>query len=108
MVSALLLLLVLFILSWLISAFIIYFASRLAGRRQGFVTAMTAALIGSIIYAAAFFFINSSFWAALIGGFAWLFALKTLYRVGWIRSAIIAVLIWLINFVAGFFLPLLF
>lgn len=108
MVSIILLFLLLFVISWLISAFIIYFASKIMGRREGFVTAMTAALIGAIIYTAVYYFIDSSFWSSFVGGIAWLFALKKLYRVGWIRSAFIALIIWLLNYVAGFFLPLLF
>lgn len=106
--DALLLLLILFVLSWLISAVIIFVTTKIMGEREGFITAFSAALIGSIIFAAAYFFIGSGFWSSLIGGLAWLFALKRLYRVGWFKSALMAVVIWLLNSLASNFLPLLF
>ena len=101
-------LLLLFVISWLVSAIIIFFATKIMGQREGFMTAMSTALIGSIIFSAVYFFIESGFWSSLIGGFAWLFALKKLYRVGWFKSALIAVVIWLLNSLASRFLPLLF
>lgn len=104
----LLVLLILFVFSWLVSAIIIFFATKIMAQREGFMTAMSAALIGSVIFAAVYFFIESGFWSSLIGGFAWLFALKILYRVGWIKSALIAIIIWILNSLAGNFLPLLF
>jgi hypothetical protein len=45
--------------------------------------------------------------AAFIAGIAWLLALQVLYKIGWIKSLIIAVVIWGVTSIVGWFLPTL-
>ena len=106
MVDLLLVLLLLFVISWIVSAVIIFFATSFFGRRERFSTALAASLIGAIIYAAANYLL-SSFLASIVGGLAWLIALRSLYRVGWFRSILIALFIWLLSAIASWFLPTL-
>jgi hypothetical protein len=45
--------------------------------------------------------------AAIIGGIVWLIALQHLYKIGWIKSLVIAVIIWIVTSIVGWFLPTL-
>jgi len=65
-----------FILSLIVSAIIIFVASRLFGQKEGLGSAILAAIAGSMIYGAAYFFIGEHFLASAIGGIVWLLALK--------------------------------
>ncbi len=94
-----------FLLSWLISSFIIYLAVRLFGEKERFGTAVVTALIGAIIYALAYFLIPIGWVAAVIGGIAWLIALGSLYKMGWLRSFVIALVIWIFAAIVGLLLP---
>lgn len=104
----LIILAILFLLSWFFSGLIIHVSSKILGQKEGFVIAMSAALIGSLIYLVAYFFINESFISSLIATIGWLFALKRLYSVGWIRSFFIAIVIWILNSIMSRYVPLLF
>ncbi|MFP4567655.1 MAG: hypothetical protein ACLFN8_01795 [Candidatus Woesearchaeota archaeon] len=106
MVELLLALLLIFVISWVVSAVIIFFATGFFGRRKSFWTAMVAALIGSIIYVGANLLFGG-FLASFIGGVAWLIALSSLYRVGFFRSLFIAFFIWVLSAIASWFLPTL-
>jgi hypothetical protein len=94
-----------FIVSLIVSTLIIFLATKLMGETEGLGTAIGAAFIGSLIFSAAYYFISSSFWAAAIGGLAWLLTLQSLYKIGWIKSAVIAIIIWLIAGVISYVLP---
>ena len=96
-----------FLISLVISALIIYVVTKLFGETEGFGTAIITALIGSIIYAVAFFFLGSGVWAAALGGIAWLIALGTLYKIGWIKALGIAIIVWLISSLVSYVLPTL-
>ena len=45
--------------------------------------------------------------AAVIGGIFWLLALQHLYSIGWIKSLLIAIVIWVVTSIVGWFLPTL-
>ena len=45
--------------------------------------------------------------AAIIAGIVWLLALQRLYTVGWLKSLLIAVVVWIVTTVVGWFLPTL-
>lgn len=107
MVEAILVWIGLFLISWLVSAVVIYVAAKLLKQREGFSTALAAALIGTIIYAVANYLLGGGIWASIIGGLAWLFALRSLYKVGWLMSALIALIIWIFSAIASWFLPTL-
>jgi len=61
-----------------------------------------------VIYALAYFVLSGNgLLAAIGGGIVWLLALRALYKIGWFRALIIAVLIWILATVIGYFLPTL-
>jgi len=99
--------LIVFLISLVISAIIIYFVTKIFGEKEGFGTAILAAFIGAIICAAAYYFLKPELgWlASLIGGIAWLIALGFLYSIGWLKALGIAIIVWIIAAVVGIFLP---
>jgi Na+/melibiose symporter-like transporter len=99
--------LIVFLISLVISAIIIYFVTKIFGEKEGFGTALLAAFIGAIIYAATYYFLKPELgWlASLIGGIAWLIALGFLYSIGWLKALGIAIIVWIIAAVVGIFLP---
>lgn len=94
-----------FLISLIISAIIIYLAAKLLGEQEGFGTAILAALIGSIIFAVASFFIATGWIVALVGGLAWLLALGSIYQMGWLKSLGVAILIWIFATIISMVLP---
>ena len=99
------LVLISFLISLVISAIIIYAVTALFGEDEGAGTALAAALIGAIIYGLAYFFLGNGLWAAVLGGIGWVIALGSLYDIGWLKAAVIAVIIWLVATVVSWFLP---
>jgi len=98
---------IVFFISLVISAIIIYVVTKMFGEKEGFGTALLAAFIGAIIYAAAYYFLRPELgWlASLIGGIAWLIALGALYGIGWLKALVIAVIVWIIAAIVSFVLP---
>jgi len=96
---------VFFVIGWIVSAIIIYAVTRLFEAKEGIGTAFLAALVGAIIYAIAYFFLGQGLWAGLIGGFVWLLALRGLYDIGWLKALAVAVVVWIIAIIVGWFLP---
>ncbi len=98
---------IVFFVSLVISAIIIYIVTKIFGEKEGFGTALLAALIGAIVYAAAYYLLRPELgWlASLIGGIAWLIALGALYGIGWLKALVIAVIVWIIAAIVGIFLP---
>jgi hypothetical protein len=96
-----------FIVALIISTVIIYFIAKLFGEKEGITTAVLAALIGTIIYTLFYYVIGQGLIAAFIAGIVWLLALQKLYSIGWLKSLAIAVLVWIVTSIAGWFLPAL-
>jgi hypothetical protein len=98
---------IVFLISLVISAIIIYVVTKIFGEKEGFGTAILAAFIGAIIYAAAYYFLRPELgWlASIIGGIAWLIALGFLYSIGWLKALGIAIIVWIIAAIVGIFLP---
>jgi len=94
-----------FLISLVISAVIIYLAAKLLGEKEGFGTAILAAFAGAIIFALVSYFLGIGWIAALISGIAWLIALGTLYKIGWLKSFVIAVIIWISATIVSLVLP---
>jgi hypothetical protein len=40
-----------------------------------------------------------------LGGIAWLLALKSIYRMGWLKALIVAVIVWIITTAISTLLP---
>jgi hypothetical protein len=98
---------IVFLVSLVISAIIIYVVTKIFGEKEGFGTALLAAFVGAIIYAAAYYFLRPELgWlASLIGGIVWLIALGFLYSIGWLKALVIAAIVWIIAAVISFVLP---
>ena len=94
-----------FLISLIVSAIIIYAVTGLFGEDEGGATALLAAFIGAIIYGLAYFFLGNGLLAAVLGGIGWVIALAGLYDIGWLKAAVIAVVVWLIATVVSWFLP---
>ena len=97
---------VLLLVALLISTIIIYVVTKLMGETEGIGRALLAAVIGTVIYALAYWLLSGSgILAAIVGGIFWLLALKALYKIGWVKALVIAVLIWILASIIGVFLP---
>ncbi len=98
---------IVFLISLVISAIIIYVVTKIFGEKEGFGTALLAAFIGSIIYAATYYFLRPELgWiASIIGGIAWLIALGVMYSIGWLKALGIAIIVWIIAAIVSFVLP---
>jgi hypothetical protein len=94
-----------FVIGLVISTIIIFTITKLFREKEGIRVAFLTAVIGSIIYTIAYFLLGSGILAALVGGIAWLLSLRWLYEMGWIKSIIIAVTIWIIASIVGILLP---
>lgn len=94
-----------FIISLAISTVIIYIVTRLFGQKEGVGRAFAAAIVGTVVYSLAYFFLGTGWIAAIIGGIVWLLALRALYDIGWLRALGIAVIVWIAATVVGVLLP---
>jgi hypothetical protein len=99
--------LLIFVVALIISTVIIFVIVRFFGEKESISTAILAALIGTIIYTAIYSVLGQGLIAAFVAGIAWLLALQVLYKIGWIKSLVIAIFIWIITSIAGWFLPTL-
>lgn len=87
------------------STVIIYLIAKLFREREGVGSAFVAAIIGAVIYSISYFFLGHGILAAIIGGIVWLFALKGIYSMGWVKSLVIAAAVWIAALVVGLLLP---
>jgi hypothetical protein len=98
---------ILFVIALIISTVIIYVVAKMFGETEDIKTALIAALAGTIIYAIVYFLLGQGIIAAIVGGIAWLIALRMLYKIGWLKSLVIAAIIWFVTAVIGWLLPTL-
>jgi hypothetical protein len=91
----------------LVTTVIIYAVTRMMGERESIGRAMLTAVVGTLVYALAYWLLGNGLLAAIVGGFIWLLALKALYKIGWVKALVIAVLIWILASITGLFLPTL-
>lgn len=96
---------ILFLVGLLISTVVIYLVTFILGQRRSIKLALFTAIIGSIVYGISYAIIGNGFLSAVLGGLAWLLALKTIYRMGWLRALIVAVIVWIITAIIGTLLP---
>jgi hypothetical protein len=95
------------LLALLVSTLIIYVVTKLMGENEGILYALLAAIIGTLVYALTYWLLGSGLLAAVVAGIVWLLALRGLYKIGWVKALVIAVLIWILATVIGYFLPTL-
>jgi hypothetical protein len=96
-----------FVVALIISTLIIYYIAKWFGAKDSLTTALLAALIGTTVYTIFYYVLGPGLIAAFIAGIVWLLALQILYTIGWFRALIIAVFIWIVTSVVGWFLPVL-
>ena len=94
-----------FLIGLLVSTIVIYVVTLFMRQRRSVKLALLAAIIGSIVYFIAYIVLGHGFVSVVLGGIAWLLALKTIYRMGWLKSLIVAVAIWIITTFVGEWLP---
>jgi hypothetical protein len=78
---------------------IIYLVTSLLGKRRSMKLALFTSIVGLIVYWIANYLWTNTLVSAFLGGIAWLVALKTVYRMGWIKALIVAVGILIITYV---------
>ena len=98
---------VILLVGLLISTITIFAVTRLMGEGEGIGRAMLAAIIGSMVYFITYWLLGNGLLAAIVAGVFWLLALKALYKMGWLKALVIAVLVWILGTILGFFLPTL-
>jgi hypothetical protein len=103
---------ILFVISLFISAIIIYVVTKIFGETEGFGTALLASFVGAIIYTGLYYVFGNiadlaglKWVASLLGGVGWLLALRFLYKIGWLKALGLAIIIWIVSAIVGFFLP---
>ena len=94
-----------FLVGLLISTVVIYLVTFLLGKRRSIKLAIFTAIIGSVVYGIAYIIVGNGFLSAVLGGIAWLLALKSIYRMGWLRALIVAVIVWIITTAVSTLLP---
>ena len=95
------------IIALLVSTVIIYVVTKLMGEKESLRTALVAAVVGTVVYIIAYLLFGSGLLAAFLAGIVWLLALKSLYKIGWVKALITAVIIWIFATIIGLFLPTL-
>ena len=92
-------------ISLIISALVIFLATKLFGESEGFGTALMASLAGAVIFALASYFLGFGWIAAILAGIAWLIALSSLYSMGLVKSFVVAIIIWVFASIVSYVLP---
>jgi hypothetical protein len=94
-----------FLIGLVISTIIIFIVTRLFGERESVKIAFITAVIGAVIYTVIYYLLGNGLVAAIVGGIVWLMSLKWLYKMGWLKSILVAVIIWIIASIVGVLLP---
>jgi len=94
-----------FLIGLVISTIIIFIVTRLFGERESVKIAFITAVIGAVIYTVIYYLLGNGLVAAIVGGIVWLMSLKWLYKMGWLKSTLVAVIIWIIASIVGVLLP---
>jgi len=90
---------VIFVIGLVISTIIIFIVTKLFRGKTDIGKAFVTALIGTLVWVVTYYLFGHGLLATVVGGIAWLFALRGIYRLSWTRAAIIAVIIWIISYV---------
>jgi predicted neutral ceramidase superfamily lipid hydrolase len=96
---------IMFIIGLLISTLVIYVVTVITRHRRSIKLALFTAIIGSVVYGIVYLWLGNGFLSAVLGGIAWLLALKAIYHMGWLKALIIAASIWIITSFIGVLLP---
>ena len=96
-----------FLIGLAVSTVIIYVITKLLGEKEGIGRAFGTAIAGAIVYSIAYYLLGNGLLAAIVGGIAWLIALGTLYKMGWLKAIVVAIIVWVVATIVGFLLPTL-
>ena len=96
---------IVFLIGLVVSTVVIYLVTLFMRQRRSLKLAFFTAIVGSIVYVIAYFLFGNGFLSAVLGGIAWLLALKGIYRMAWLKALIVAVGIWIITTIIGVLLP---
>ncbi|MEF8874052.1 MAG: hypothetical protein V5A88_05205 [Candidatus Thermoplasmatota archaeon] len=107
MTDALIAALIYFIVALIVSSIIIWVITKLFGEIEGIGTAVMAALTGSLIYTLVSFFFGLGLIPTLLAGVVWILALGSLYDMDWLKTIFTALVVWIVAYVVGIFLPTL-
>ena len=95
-----------FVISMIVSTLVIFAVTKLLTEKRkeskGFGSAIVAAFAGAIVYTLAYYFLGTGLLAAGIGGIVWLAVLGSIYKIGWLKSLLIAIVIWIIVSIVSF------
>ena len=89
---------VIFVIGLVISTVIIFAVTALFRGRTNIGKAFITALIGTIVWVVTYYLFGHGLLATVVGGIVWLFALRGIYGLSWTRSAIVAVIIWIVSY----------
>ena len=95
-----------FLIGWLVSTIIIFLTTRIFGKK-GLKRALITSISGSLVYSLFYYLIGNNIISGFFGMIVWLFLLKSLYKISWIKSILIAFFVWIITSVLGILLPTL-
>ena len=96
---------IIFVIGLIVSTVIIYIVTKLFREKEGIGRAFLTALVGAIVYSVVYFLVGTGWIAAIIGGIVWLIALRALYKMGWLKSLAVAVIVWIAAVIIGLLLP---
>jgi hypothetical protein len=96
---------IIFLIGLLVSAVIIYIVTKLFDESRGIGRAIMTAFIGTVVYTAAYYLVETGWIAAIVAGIVWLIALGSLYKIGFLKSLVIAFVIWICATIVGVLLP---
>ena len=89
---------VIFVIALVISTIVIFIVTKLFRGRTNLGKAFITAVIGAVVWVVVYYLFGHGLLAIVLGGIAWLLALKGLYGLSWTRAAIIAVIIWIVSY----------
>ncbi len=96
---------IIFIIGIIVSTAIIYIITKLFGERGDIKTAFIAAIIGTIVFTVVYALLGRGLVPGALGAIAWLLALKSLYKMDWIKAIVVAVIIWVVASLVGSIIP---
>jgi hypothetical protein len=96
---------IVFVIGLIVSTIIIYIVTKLFGEKGGIGRAFLTAIIGAMVYSIIYLLLGNGLLAAIVGGIIWLFALRGLYEMCWLKSLAVAIIIWISAAIVGVLLP---
>jgi hypothetical protein len=89
---------VIFVIGLVISTVVIFAVTALFRGKTNIGKAFITALIGTLVWVVTYYLFGHGLLATVVGGIVWLVALRAIYGLSWTRSAIVAVIIWIVSY----------